>query len=115
MRNNYQSPGYRSQPVQTFNSRWVSLIIVRLNVRVRQRFVKASHNGLNVESWLVGKGIRKDIAGGHIDRLLEQIVFEDDETGVYCRGVTQNMFPIGKHLADGCETTVDAEVCETSN
>ena len=51
------------------------------------------------------------IAGGHIDSLLEQVVFEDNETGVDGRGVTQDVVPIEKHLADGCDTTSYTEVC----
>lgn len=58
----------------------------------------------------MGKSIRKNIAGGHINGLLEQVVLEDDETGVYGCSIAQNMFPVSKHLTDSCKTTVDAEV-----
>jgi len=37
-------------------------------------------------------------------------MLENDETSADCRGIAQDLFPVGKDLANCCSATVDVEV-----
>ena len=57
------------------------------------------------------KGASYNVSGCDLDRLLEEVVFQDNESGVQERYVAHDQFPILKDLSDGCRTARDVEVC----
>ena len=65
------------------DGRRVSFVVVGLDIRVCKRLVQTLDDGLEIQFWRgAGESIGQDVSGGNLDRLLEKIVFEDDETGV---------------------------------
>ena len=85
-------------------------VVVRLNVGVRHRFVEARDDRLDGERGRMRKRIRKDVSRCNIDGLQEEVVFQDNKAGVERRGVSENVFPVEKNLANAGGTTVDVEV-----
>ena len=89
---------------------WVCLVIVRFNVRIRQRLRETGNDWLNLEWRLMGQGVRQNVARGHFDGLFKEIVFEDDETGAARRHVLENVAPVLKDALDGCLAIVNVEI-----
>lgn len=58
----------------------------------------AGDDGLNFERWLVSKGIWKDVVDRDVDALLEQIVFENDETSIDRGRVANDVLPVVEDL-----------------
>lgn len=59
-----------------------------------------------------GESVWKDISGGNLDGLLEEIVLEDDETGVEGRDVAHDVFPVLQNLCRCDSSSGDIEVCK---
>jgi hypothetical protein len=47
--------------------------------------------------------------------LLEQVMLENNEASVDHSGITEDLLPVGKHLANGCSATIDVEVWFTGH
>jgi hypothetical protein len=58
----------------------------------------------------MGQGIREDITSGDLDCLLEKIMLENDEAGVPCRSVANDILPVLKYLLNIGSTTMNVEV-----
>jgi hypothetical protein len=86
----------REAKLTTRSSRRIRLIIVQLDVRVRQRLVQTLHHGLDRD--LLRERVGEDVPRGDLDRLLPQVVLQDDETRVELRGVAEDGFPVGEDL-----------------
>jgi len=61
-----------------------------------------------------GESIGQNVSGSNLDRLLEKVVFEDDETGIEGRGIAKNKFPVLQNLARCDSSRVDVEVWKGS-
>jgi hypothetical protein len=61
----------------TRSSRRIRLIIVQLDIRVRQRLVQTLHHELDRD--LLRERVGEDVARRDLDRLLLQVVLQDDE------------------------------------
>ena len=78
----------------------MSGIVVGLDVRVRKRLVQARDDGLESQFRIgTGKSIGQNISSSNLDRLLEKVVFKDDETGAHRRGVAHNVLPVLQNLS----------------
>lgn len=88
----------------------VRRVVVRLDVRVGHGQVVARDDGLDRERGLVREGVGEDVARGDLDRLLEQVVLEDDEARVDRRRVAEDVLPVEEHLLDRRGAAVDVEV-----
>ena len=61
--------------------RRICCVIVGLNVSIAQGPTKTRCDGFNAERRFVGKGIRQQITSCQFYLLLEEFVFENDESG----------------------------------
>ena len=97
------------------NGRRVSFVVIGLDIRVCKRLVQTLDDGLEFQFWRgTGESIRQDVSGGNFDRLLEKIVFEDDETGVQRTGVAEDELPVLQNLGGRDGPCADVEIWETS-
>ena len=92
----------------TRSRRRVRLIIVQLDLRIHHRLVDTLHHGLDVD--LLRERVGEDVPGHDLDRLLPQIVLQDDEARVDLRGVADDGFPVGEDLLRR-GGRVEVEVC----
>jgi hypothetical protein len=96
--------------ILTRNSRWVGLVVIRLNVGISQWLVQAGYNRFDAESRLVSYGIRYDVSDRQFNRLLEQVMFQHNETCRYDGYVAQNLLPVSQNLRGGDQTSSNIEV-----
>ena len=88
----------------------VGLVVVRLEVSIRERLAQASDDRLDLERRLVRERIGEDVTGGDVDRLLEEIVLENDETSVDGGRVADDVLPVVEHLGGAHGAARDIEV-----
>lgn len=62
--------------------RGVRLVIVGLDVGIRELEVQALRDRLDGELGGVREGVRQNVSGSNFDSLLEEIVLENDEPGI---------------------------------
>jgi hypothetical protein len=112
--NNNQIEGEteRETKLTTRSCRRIRLIIVQLDIRVRQRLVETLHHGLDRD--LLRERVGEDVPRGDLDRLLPQVVLQDDEARVELRGVAEDGFPVGEDLL-GRGGRVEVEVYVNEN
>lgn len=71
---------------------WVGLVVVGLDVGIRQGLVLAFDDGHEVELGVgASQSIRKDVASSEVNSLLVQVVGQDDEAGVQSGGSSQDL------------------------
>jgi len=90
--------------------RWIRLVVVGLNVSFAHTELETGDNRLDLEGWIVGKGIGEDVPRGDFHRLFEQIVFKDNETMIEGRRRRQNGLPVLKNLLNGSRSVVNVKV-----
>lgn len=79
--------------------RWISCIVVGLDVRICKRLAQAGDDGLESQLWRgTGECIGQNVSCGDLDRLFVKVVFEDDETGVPRGDVGHNVLPVRQNL-----------------
>ena len=76
----------------------VRRVVIRLQVRIRHGHFRARNDGGDVVLGLVRKSLRQDVADCDVDRLLEEIVLEDDESSVDLSRVVHDRIPRVQHL-----------------
>ena len=97
------------------NRGWVGRVVISFNVRICERLVQATDDGLKIQLWVsTSKSVGKDISSGNLDGLLEKIVFEDDETSVQRRNIPHDVFPVLDNLGRCNSSRMDIEVCKAS-
>lgn len=57
-----------------------------------------------------GESIGQNVSSSNLDRLLEKVVFEDDETGIEGRGIAKNKLPVLQDLARRDSSRMDVVV-----
>ena len=85
-------------------------VVVRLEIRIVERLAQASDDRLDLERRLVRERIGEDVTSGDVDRLLEEIVLENDETSVDGGRVADDVLPVVEHLGRGREAAGDVEI-----
>ena len=66
---------------------------------------------MDFERRVVGQGIGQDVASGHLNRFLEEIVFQDDKAVVQGGSRGQDSLPVLENLLHRSDTIVNVEVC----
>ena len=83
-------------------------VVVGLDVRISETPASASRDGLNGERR--GNTVRDDVARGHVDEFLVEIVLESDEALVELRNNVEEALPVVHDLLDGNTGETDIEV-----
>lgn len=88
----------------------VRRVVVSFQVGIAERLAEASDDGLDGELGVVTERVGEDVAHGKVNRLLEEIVLEEDETGVDQAGVSGNVAPVVDHFSRGSQSSGNGEV-----
>lgn len=77
---------------------WIGGVVVGLNVRICKGLVQAGNDRLKGQLWGTSESVGQNVSGGNLDGLLEEIVFEDDETSVQGSDVAHDIVPVLQNL-----------------
>lgn len=94
----------------TRSRRRVGHIVIKFNIRIFEGLVQAADNRLDIEGRIMSQCVRKDVASGDFDRLLEKIVLENNKTAITSSGVADDVFPVLQNLLDARESAMDIEI-----
>lgn len=80
----------------------VSRVVVRFLVCIRQGLSEALDDAHKLERWVcAGQCVRENVASGQVDRLLVQVVCENDESGGELGSICENVFECGDDSRGG--------------
>ena len=99
----------RRCPVRRTTNR-VGLVVVRLEVSIRERLAQTSDDGLDPERRLVRESIRQNVVHRDVHGLLEKIVLEHDEASVDHARVVDDAVPVVQDLLRVRGAASDVEV-----